>query len=484
MRASNPGRMRKALVAGVVVVSGLGAEPAMAGAAPAVPESVAADPACSGGVLNAVADAGAKGDGQADDTASMRQAITTAYASGRCLYLPGGLYRITGGLDWSKPASILGDPDTPAILRSTTNAALADTTYANRWDRTPVLDNVVFDGLRLDVNSPYKTGPIIRRSVFVNRTGDGETPSGGDEQQTSSAQVAVALTNVVGAKVQDSIFLSDRQVDGGAPLFTYRTRELTISGNVLGADLSSTAWLSTWAGGRSWSQAPATRLAEVRRRTGLPAALGHIQRGISIKGDINATVSGNIVNRDPRSRAKSDHGVYAWGFDGLKITGNWLRGWPQDARGGLKVRNGAGATIAGNLLYGTALLLYTYDVTNAPKVFQDVVVCGNVYDIRTVTPAADHSGIMYWRNFPGTGAEQAIAVFGNRFLDPLAGTPGRPDVSQVAGDAAAFTASDNTYADGRAVPVVGMRNAAPTADQRARCAGSTVPELSIPGYQG
>ncbi|NUT04003.1 MAG: hypothetical protein HOV76_11020 [Hamadaea sp.] len=477
-------QVRNALVAGAVVVSAFGSEPAMASAAPAAPESVAADPACSGGVLNAIADGGAKGDGQADDTGSVQKAIATAYASGRCLYLPGGVYRITGGLDWSKPASILGDPAAPAILRSTANVALADTAYANRWERTPVLDNVVFDGVRVDVNGPYKTGPVIRRSVFVNRVGDGETPAAGDQQLTTPAQVAVGLTNVVGARVQDSVFLSDRRVDGGAPLSTYRTRDLTVSGNVLGADLSSLSWLSTWAGGRSWSQTPATRLAEVRRRTGLPAALGHLQRGLSLKGDTNATVSGNIVNRDPRSRARSDHAMYAWGFSGLRITGNWMRGWPQNATGGLKVRNGTGATIAGNLLYGTALLLYTYDVTNAPKVFQDVVVCGNVYDIRTVTPAADHSGIMYWRNFPGTGAERAIAVFGNRFLDPRAGTEGRPDISQVAGDTAAFAASGNTYADGRAVPVVGMRNAAPTAAQRARCAGITVPTLSIPGYQG
>ncbi|MEV0385048.1 glycosyl hydrolase family 28-related protein [Nonomuraea sp. NPDC050643] len=476
--------MRGALVAGVVVVSGLGGGAGAASAASAVPEPVAADPACAGGVLDAVAEAGAKGDGQADDTASVRSAIAAAYASGRCVYLPGGVYRITGGLDWSRPASIFGDPASPAILRGTTNPALADTVYANRWERTPVLDNLVFDGVRVDVNGPYKSGPIIRRSVFVNRLGDGETPAAGDQQQTVPAQIAVALTNVRGARVQDSVFLSDRRVDGGAPLFTYRTHDLTISGNVLGADLSSPSWLSGWAGGRSWSQEPAARLDEVRRRTGLPAALGHVQRGISLKGDVNATVSGNVVNRDPRSRAKSDHAVYAWGFSGLRITGNWMRGWPQDATGGLKVRNGTGATIAANLLHDTAVLLYTYDVTNAPKVFQDVVVCGNVYDIRAVTPAADHSGVMYWRNFPGTGAELAIAVFGNRFLDPLAGAAGRPDVSQVAGDAAAFTASGNTYADGRAVPVVGMREAAPTAAQRARCDGVTVPTLTVPGYQG
>ncbi|SEH02635.1 Pectate lyase superfamily protein [Nonomuraea solani] len=462
------------LVAGAIVVSSLGGGPAAA----------EADPACAGGMLNAVTDAGAKGDGQSDDTASVQNAITTAYASGRCVYLPRGVYRITGGLDWSRPASIVGDPGAPAILRSPANAALADTVYANRWDRTPVLDNVVFDGLRVDVNGPYKSGPVIRRSVFVNRLGEGETPAGGDQQTTTPAQVAVALTNVRGAQVLDSVFLSDRRVDGGAPLFTYRTQDLTVSGNILGADLSSLSWLSAWAGRGSWSQDPAARLTEVRARTGLPAALGHLQRGISLKLDVNATVSGNVVNRDPRSQAKSDHAVYAWGFSGLRVTGNWTRGWPQDARGGLKVRNGTGATIAGNLLNGTAVLLYTYDVTNAPKVFQDVVVCGNVYDIRGHTPAADHSGIMYWRNFPGTGAELAIAVFGNRFLDPRAGAAGRPDISQVAGDAAAFTASGNTYADGRAVPVSGMREAAPTAAQRARCAGATVPALSIPGYQG
>ncbi|GAA4307783.1 hypothetical protein GCM10023178_16170 [Actinomadura luteofluorescens] len=435
-------------------------------------------------LVNAVTTGGAAGDGQTDDTDGIQRTITMAYEQGACVYLPPGVYRITRDLDWTRPASIIGNAGSAAVLYSPDNKALADTVYGNQWDRAPLVDNVVFDGLRIDLNGPYKSGLAIKRSVFVNRIAPGETPTGGGSNTFTTAQVAAKLSNLRESQVTDSIFLSDRPVDGGTPVYTYRTTGVTVSGNLIGADLSSLGWLSRWPGSRSWTQPPAARLDQLRRLTGLPNALGHLQRGGAFQLDQNLTVSGNIVIRDPRSRAKSDHALYAWGFGGLIVKGNWVRGWPQSAAGGLKVRNGTTATIAGNHLDGTAVLLYTYAATNVPEVFQDVVVCGNVYDIRNVTAGSDHSGIQYWRNFAGTDVERSIAVFGNRFIDPAAGQPGRPDISQSAGDPDAFGVHDNTYPDGSPVPVVGMRPATPTTQQQARCSGVTAPEMQVPEYTG
>ncbi|WP_067885970.1 glycosyl hydrolase family 28-related protein [Actinomadura chibensis] len=435
-------------------------------------------------LVNAVTDAGASGDGQTDDTDGIQRAITMAHSGGACVYLPAGMYRVTRDLDWTSPASIVGDPGSAAVLYSPDNKALVDTVYQNRWDRAPLIDNVVFDGLRIELTGPYKSGLVVKRSVFVNRIAPGETPTGGGSNEFTTAQVAVKLNALRNPQVSDSVFLSNRPVDGGTPVYTYRTVNATFSGNLIGADLSSLAWLSQWPGSRSWTQPPASRLAQLRGLSGLPSALGHFQRGGAFQLDQGLTVADNIVNRDPRSQAKSDHALYAWGFDHLTAKGNWLRGWPQAASGGLKVRNGTTATIAGNYLDGTAILLYTYSATNVPQLFQDVVVCGNVYDVRHVTPAAGHSGIQYWRNFAGTGVEWSIAVFDNRFVDPAAGQPVRPDISQSAGDPDAFSAYGNAYPDGSPVPVVGMRAAAPTAEQQARCAGAVPPDLRVPDYTG
>lgn len=456
---------------------------AIPAAAAAPDRSTAAIDNCSV-LVNAVTAAGASGDGQTDDTDSIQQAITMAHNGGACVYLPAGMYRITRDLDWTSPASIVGDAGSAAVLYSPDNKALADTVYQNRWDRAPLIDNVVFDGLRIDLTGPYKSGLVVRRSVFVNRIAPGEPPTGGGSNEFTTAQVAAKFNGLRDAQVLDSVFLSNRPVDGGTPIYTYRTVNTTFSGNLIGADLSSLAWLSQWPGSRSWTQTPASRLAQLRQLSGLPNALGHFQRGGAFQLDQGITVSGNIVNRDPRSQAKSDHALYSWGFNGLTVKGNWLRGWPQAASGGLKARNGTIATIAGNYLDGTAVLLYTYSATNVPQLFQDVVVCGNTYDVRHVTPAAGHSGIQYWRNFAGTGVEQSIAVFDNRFIDPNAGQPGRPDISQSAGDQDAFSAYGNAYPDGSPVPVVGMRSAAPTAEQRARCTGAVPPDLQVPDYTG
>ncbi|MEU8764325.1 glycosyl hydrolase family 28-related protein [Streptomyces sp. NPDC048659] len=432
--------------------------------------------------LDVRAEAGAVGDGVHDDTEALQRAIDTGYRESRVVYLPAGVYRVDGDLDWSRPASLAGDPDSPAVLFSPANRQLADLAYGNRWDRSPTVDNLTFDGLRINLNGPYKQGLRIARSVFVHRIAPDEAPSAGTEQTSTDGQVAIGLQNVRGAIVTNSVFLSDRPVDGGVPVSTYRTRQTTVSNNLIGADLNRLDWLENWSGGRSWSQQPRARLLELRALTRLPDALGHVQRGMSLKLDEQLTVSGNIVNRDPRSETKRDHALYAWGFNGLRIEGNWLRGWPQDDRGGLKVRNGHDATITGNYLSSTALLLYTYDVTNAPKEFKDVTVCRNTYDIRDETPSPTHSGIMYWRNFSGTGPEDAIALFDNRFIDPLAGAPDRPDISQSRGDTAAFATHDNTYSDGTPVPVLGMTTAPPTEDQRRRCASSAPQDLPVPVY--
>lgn len=480
-KAGSPTRPLVRLTAVVVLCTTVGA--AVPSGAAAAPKRTAAAGACAT-LVNAVTDTGASGDGQTDDTGSIQQAITMAHDQGGCVYLPAGVYRITRDLDWTKPASIVGDAGSAAVLYSPDNKALTDTVYSNRWDRAPSIDNVVFDGLRINLNGPYKSGLVITRSVFVNRIAPGEPPTGGGSNEFTTAQVAVKLSNLRDTQVLDSVFLSDRPVDGGTPVYSYRTVNATFSGNLVGADLSSLGWLGQWTGSRSWTQPPASRLAQLQRLTGLPDALGHLQRGGAFQLDQNLAVTGNIVNRDPRSQAKSDHALYAWGFNGLTVRGNWARGWPQTAAGGLKVRNGTTATIAGNYLDGTALLLYTYAATNVPEVFQDVVVCGNVYDVRHVTPGPGHNGVQYWRNFTGTGIEQAIAVFDNRFVDPAAGQPDRPDISQTAGDRDAFAAHNNTYPDGSPVPVAGMRTAAPTTAQRARCSGATAPDLQVPAYTG
>ncbi|MFD0535416.1 glycosyl hydrolase family 28-related protein [Actinomadura luteofluorescens] len=393
-------------------------------------ERAAVAASCSS-LVNAVTTGGAAGDGQTDDTDGIQRTITMAYEQGACVYLPPGVYRITRDLDWTRPASIIGNAGSAAVLYSPDNKALADTVYGNQWDRAPLVDNVVFDGLRIDLNGPYKSGLAIKRSVFVNRIAPGETPTGGGSNTFTTAQVAAKLSNLRESQVTDSIFLSDRPVDGGTPVYTYRTTGVTVSGNLIGADLSSLGWLSRWPGSRSWTQPPAARLDQLRahrpaERAGPPPA----RRCVPARPEPHR----ERQHRDPRPAEPGQERSCAlrMGFRWPDSQGQLGAGLATVRRRGLKVRNGTTATIAGNHLDGTAVLLYTYAATNVPEVFQDVVVCGNVYDIRNVTAGSDHSGIQYWRNFAGTDVERSIAVFGNRFIDPAAGQPGQPDISQSA----------------------------------------------------
>jgi Pectate lyase superfamily protein/Right handed beta helix region len=101
--AGNPLLGRRALLGGASVAAGGIA--AMAGASP-----LAAEPVSRAEMLSA-RDFGAKGDGEADDTAALQAALDAAFAPGRAsfLHLPPGDYKVTRTLRIAPPAGAAGN---------------------------------------------------------------------------------------------------------------------------------------------------------------------------------------------------------------------------------------------------------------------------------------------------------------------------------------------------------------------------------------
>jgi len=76
--------------------------------------------------IHAVTDFAAVGDGSADDTTAIQNAIDAAESTGRALYLPAGEYYVPGGLTGAGQVEIFGDGDKLTILKSDANTPILD----------------------------------------------------------------------------------------------------------------------------------------------------------------------------------------------------------------------------------------------------------------------------------------------------------------------------------------------------------------------
>jgi hypothetical protein len=142
-----------------------------------------------------------------------------------------------------------------------------------------------------------------------------------------------------------------------------------------------------------------------------------------------------------------DHAIYAWGFDGLKVTGNQISGFSPCASGYAKFRNARNLLIEKNQFYGSGVALYTYKISSNPswEIFENITVRKN-----TVTLAVGENGqhiacgtspvpvvrqcmsdrnlpleqtdnsIYYWSNLPsGKTPEKSLSLSENRFQGGL-----------------------------------------------------------------
>ena len=93
--------------------------------------------------IHAKTDFAAVGNGVADDTAALQAAINSAQSTGRALYIPGGVYKVTG-LTATGHVTIFGDGDDQSVIYSVTNAPILNCVGASFF--VPVVENLVVRG--------------------------------------------------------------------------------------------------------------------------------------------------------------------------------------------------------------------------------------------------------------------------------------------------------------------------------------------------
>lgn len=438
---------------------------------------------------------GARGNGNADDTAALRCAIL----SGSNVWLPTGTYPVTASISIPAAVTIAGESDNvqPTIVRGMVPGLVIGETAGN-WTRTGTItvQDLFLDSIGFSLWAP-KTTAVLRRNVFSDSRGY-------ISNAANPGRNNLVLGHVSGASiVRDSVFLHGSQSTDAVPMFIYRTSGLTIQQNIVGLYLPQLGWLSQWPGSPAWvNQAanpamnpnpwPVTltaKLGALRSMLSLGASQGQWRAGLYTGADSNLTYDSNILYADPATPSLRDHAAYLKGVSG-RYTRNWVQGWPNRADGGVKARNTVGPLVIGaNYLNDTPILLYTQNDTVYPLSFANVTACGNTLRVVT-TGDPTHSGIVYYEYLhPNPIAN--IQYYGNRFVDPthtgrmwLGGLSG---VRMTQAEADAFTIyTSNTYADnGQTVPisVPGItKTATPGAPAVNACSGLTVPSYNLPAY--
>ncbi|WP_201302281.1 hypothetical protein, partial [Exiguobacterium sp. 8A] len=212
--------------------------------------------------------------------------------------------------------------------------------------------------------------------------------------------------------VERNILLREKG-QAGRGIVTYKTHDSAIRHNHIG-DLSRRALLE--------SKVPGMRTVygkvdELRRRKVLTTTrTGDFVTGINVlNGDERLTISRNLVHgertvyarTDDGQAQRRDHVLYAKGYDGMRIEGNLFQGWANDPTGGVKVRNGNGASIVSNVFDDVGLLLYVYGDYPDKKDWRltDTLVLDNLYIGRT-NAGKWGTGFSYTQDFHNAGEER------------------------------------------------------------------------------
>jgi hypothetical protein len=114
----------------------------------------------------------------------------------------------------------------------------------------------------------------------------------------------------------------------------------------------------------------------------------------------NVTITNTSISRTPGNYAQ-DHGIYAWGFDGLTIENSSIEGWSSTSVGGsIKVTNGDNLIVRSSALKNSGILTYTYEDI-VPSHFRNVLIEDVTIDSSKplLYGRKKYVGFLYWRNF-------------------------------------------------------------------------------------
>jgi hypothetical protein len=354
------------------------------------------------------------------------EAINAAIASanpGDAVSFPAGTYVVDEPLVLAAGVDLIGGAG-QAVLQNPGTISMTSSSGSSVSDVT--IDDLIFDNLNLR----FTGSSDITLSAVVFRNGKINPALA---QNPRYYQHYVNFENVTRPTVDGSMFLRSSVATLGRGVNLYKTVDAVVKDSFFGT----------------------TRTLEP------DAPQGYFNTAINVSGwdettplgAKNTVIDGNVIRRMPDITPQpgihpnndgdvlEDHGIYAWGFDGLVVTNNKIDGWTRTGSGAsLKIRNGRDALVRGNRFATSGVIMYTHlcHASNGPcssgveaglkqyfQKLENVLIDRNRFDIPGGGTSAH--GVSYRRAVvvdshtsaacTPTTTETDIWVTNNRFVD-------------------------------------------------------------------
>ena len=367
-----------------------------------------------------VLDYGAVGDGAVDSTTAIQNAIDVAKGNSAIdgIYFPVGTYKITNKITFKSGISLHGDDSGVALIKADTPVTIGAPSGSDPKLTNMNVEDLFFKNISIGF---YAWGGGKRTNINIKRCVFSATSSA---YNPNSSLVGYSRTS--GGSIQDCIFLRQKESPGAA-MSAWRSSDLIIDRNIVGLNLTDTQWLDTeWPGATNWI-APDARIQEFKTMENLKDNQGHYRRGLEASGSLGSlTIRQNIYNGTEFISTWKDHVMYIHNNTAnVVMTQNWMRGWPNGAQGGLKIRNNSGpVVVAANRFKNTPILGYIHRGSGtaigvaAGEVYIGTFVYRNIFDY-SMNPS--YGGIGFWDKASekgGLGIEENNEYAENTFNTP------------------------------------------------------------------
>ena len=421
-------------------------------------------------------------DGESDFDAFVA-ALDAAADARRHLYVPAGSYLLDRNLLLKSRVAILGDAQGISLIRGTPAGVwIGDNQYGDRvTDLT--LSHLHFSDITVSFYgradrirtehclfvplSPPTTGHLPYIQYFV---GSGRAPE---------------IRNSVFLRDQYSLPVSGDGVHHGMAIYFYNTNGGEMRRNVIGLDLDRTEWLDNFFTGESGWVRLREKIAYLRETFNLVSDQGGYRKGAYFVSTRDNAFRENVINGSLHSPFWRDHALYALGNERLVIEGNLFKGWPNNAAGGVKVRNQSGTYIASNRFDDVSIISYTYDLGSILH-FRDVTIYNNDFHIRSwpytwSSRWAAHAPIYYYQDRGLGRTVHDYRVAGNTFYSA---NPSVEEMRVFGGHPEGFTVYDsNRDGDGNPIGIRSSRGPIRITSERIPEAQRTVFEgLPVPDF--
>lgn len=340
------------------------------------------------------------GDDLVDDTIALQNLINIASNNEKGIYFPSGKYLISETLYLKPYVSFKGDPENLAILHgANTEYAVIIKEESNVNVSNIVLENLIFDNIIIHSNLYNHDQWIIRNNVFINgKKGDFNIlPIRPDVNKMNGGELTAyyILRNNQSMLVQNNLFLRDKYSKGRG-VGTYRNEGTIIEGNYFGM-LERFDKTIKFTNRKIIENKEKLLAYQKNNMIIVNEDQGYFMTAINnLNYDKNVVVRNNIIHLNNEAEEvhyndksgdtlgyNRDHLLYAKGFNGLEIYGNYFYGQHNNADGGVKIRNGSNVSIVSNYFDDVPILTYIQTGTGVPFTFSQVLIENNIFDIKS-----------------------------------------------------------------------------------------------------